>query len=114
MDKEKKEKKIHDLFRNTQHYLSHTIDELRAIIELCEDDKEDDRYDLLNDIKNRVTTARKRLKRIKLMDDNGVDTTIIRGVNKDKIQALLDEGWTEKDIKGMVEWCMQSDKKKGE
>jgi len=40
------------------------IDQVAEIILLCEEDKGDDRYDALHEAKNRLTTAKKKLKSI--------------------------------------------------
>jgi hypothetical protein len=68
---EEKKEEIKKLKAMAIDKMNSTIDHLNAIIILCETDKGDDRYDILHDVKNRVTTARKRIKRIGYMDDEG-------------------------------------------
>lgn len=73
VDQEKKEE-INKLKAMAMDKMNSIIDHLNVMILICETDKEDDRYDTLHDVKNRVTIARKRLKRLIYMDNEGKAT----------------------------------------
>ena len=70
IEREKKEE-IKKLTAMAKDNMNTAAVHLMSMIALCETDKGDDRYDALHDIKNRITVARKRLKRLAYMDDEG-------------------------------------------